>query len=243
MPSRCSVPSKLGNDAEHADRAGDRRGLRIDDVAGGRDPIAARRRHRAHRDDDRQAARLGGEDGAPDPLRGEHRAARRIDPHHQRLEIAALQPALEIAGDRLAAGRAGPGLAVDDVAGDGEDADRAVRVARAMLVDPGLVMDRIVAAGDALVVIAGERRHALAEFGAVADPVDEAGAQGRLRQSPPAGCRKASGLATQSAILRARPGPADIGPPASPTRRRRAPGSAGAPRATCRCAYRARPPT
>ena len=70
--------------AEHADRAGDRRGLGIDDVARGRDPIAARRRHRAHRDDDRKAARLGGEHRAPDPLGGEHRAARRIDPHHQR---------------------------------------------------------------------------------------------------------------------------------------------------------------
>ena len=63
-------------DGEHADRAGDRRGLGEDDVARGCDPIAARGRDRAHRDDDRDAARLGHQHGAADPLRAGDRAAR-----------------------------------------------------------------------------------------------------------------------------------------------------------------------
>src|SRR5205085_12263311 len=64
----------------------------------------------------------------------------------------------------------------------GADADPAVLAGHVMLVGPGLVAHRIVAAGHPFVVIADQRRHPPAEGGAVADMVDQPGIERGPRQ-------------------------------------------------------------
>ena len=117
-------PLEAWDDPEDADRAGDGRGLGIDEVARRRDPIAARCGDAAHRNDNRDLSRLGLEQRLADPLRCEHRAARAVDPDDQRLDALVADSVFDFFGDRVAARRSGARLAVDDHAGDGDDADR-----------------------------------------------------------------------------------------------------------------------
>ena len=157
-----------------------------------------------------------GQYGAADPLGAGHRAARRIDPDDQRLDVAMLEPALEVAGDRVAAGGAGRGVAVDDRAGDGQHRDLAARAARRMIVDPGAVMDRAVAARHVVIVGAGKLGHAPAEGGAVADMVDQAGVERRPRHVAAGGGDESRRVGDISGDLRPRPRLVDVLLPAPP---------------------------
>ena len=240
-PRAAAASLEARQDSEHADRSGDRRRLGEDRVGGGRNPVAARRGDRAHRDDHRDVACPRRQYGSANPLRSEHRSARRIDPHDQRLQIVFLEPALEVSGDRFAARGPRPGAAVDDVAGDGQHA----RSRRPNRTRDGRRSRRRSGRRDSfrniLTIGAGEFGHALAELGAVADPVDQPGAQGGLGH---VAARRLHELHRVGDIVGDGRGARWRLPVATiPTRRRPAPGSPGGPRATYRRAYRARPPT
>ena len=118
----------VGLAVEDADRAGDGQRQREDLLGGRRDVVAAARRDRAHRDDERL---LLGEllQLAPHHVRGHRRAAGALDAEHDGLDVVVVPERLDRLGDRVRADelhaeeRHGLRAAVDDVAVDVEEAD------------------------------------------------------------------------------------------------------------------------
>ena len=170
------------DDREHADRAGDgrRRGEHFGRC--GRHPIPARRRDRPHRSDHRQPliARLG--QCLADAFRCRHRPAGRIDPYHQRLNIGIDQGLVDQASNGVAAGTARAGLAVDDVAGDIDDADR--RSAPAPLGRRVVSGERnsVECTGLLVVAFADDGGDGTSEGDTGADGVDQMGVEGLARE-------------------------------------------------------------
>src|SRR3546814_19689180 len=77
---------------------------------------------------------------------------------------------MDILDDRLRAGGAESRRAVDDVAGDGDDADLSGQVAGRVGADPAVIGDRLVAAGKVPLDAADEILQPLLQGRAVADP-------------------------------------------------------------------------
>ena len=114
--------------AEDADRTGDRGRLGENLVAVHRDPVAARRGDIAHRHDDRLVRGLGQLDFAPDQFRRERIAARRVHAQHDRAHAVVLARAADQFGGRFAADRAGRLVAAEDLALGHDDGDLRARV-------------------------------------------------------------------------------------------------------------------
>jgi hypothetical protein len=160
-----NVPSKL------ADRTGDGRRLGENIVARHRHPISAGRGDAAHRHHDRNLPFLGRQQRLADSLGCGGRPAGAVDAHYQRLQILGRQALFDHPGNGLAAGAAGAGLAVDDLTGDGDHADRA-RVHPDRLVLIGGKLDALIAAGTVLILAAKLGQPRL--IGPpLADPVDQ----------------------------------------------------------------------
>ena len=105
-----------GEEAEDADRAGDRLRGGPDLVGGGRDPVAARGGHAAHRDHERLAGLAHELALAADDLGGEGAAAAAVHAQHDRLHRVVLAGPAQEARGRVAADRPRRLVAVEDVA-------------------------------------------------------------------------------------------------------------------------------
>ena len=93
-------------------------------IAGRCDPIATAGRDIAHGDDNRQLLFSGLEQGETNFLAGEGRSAGRIHPDNQSLDLVFIQSLVNQLGNPSAGGHAGPGIAADNFAGNGDDANR-----------------------------------------------------------------------------------------------------------------------
>ncbi len=174
---------------EDADGTGDRRRIGNDLVAAHRDPVAARRRHVAHRHHDRLAGLAREIELLADQFGRTRAAAWRIDPHDQRLDVVVLPRALDQLGGRTRTDRALALVAVDDLALRHHDPDRRagrraidiaqVRVHRDLPERLGVI---VAARGAAL-------EHQGPEFIAPLQPVDQflgSARARRCRRRPPA---------------------------------------------------------
>ena len=169
-PSLAMRALEARQDAEHADRAGDRRRLGEDEIAGHRHPIAARCRDIAHRDDHRQLLapwRRGSPGGsAPDAITEPPGLSMRTTSAFNLSLATALRRSLRRCCRRR---RCRAGLAVDDLAGDGDDADRPVGLLSTRVADVGVELDPAVAALGAVVVPAADLGQPRVECASFAD--------------------------------------------------------------------------
>ena len=106
-PSLASVWSTFGSSANTPIEPVIVAGVGDDLVGRGRDPVAARRREVAHRDDDRLAGGARQLELAADQLGAEHAAAGRVDAQHHRLDVLVVARLPDQVGGRQAADRAG----------------------------------------------------------------------------------------------------------------------------------------
>ena len=118
-------------DAKDADRAGDGVGAGPDFIGRGRDPIAARRRQRAHRYDHLLASLARQLQLAADDLRGEGAAARAVHAQDDGLDLAVLTRLPDELGGGIAADVSGRLLAVEDGALGHHHRDRVAAAAGA----------------------------------------------------------------------------------------------------------------
>src|SRR5690606_29830196 len=112
------------------------------------------------------AVGLVAQDRAPDRLGPGHRAARGVDPDHERLEVV-VECVVEQSADALGAGRAGPGHAVADLAGYRDHADLVAFLVGLDVGQPGIEVGEGESAGLVVPpVLAGDLGYPLAPLDA-----------------------------------------------------------------------------
>ena len=140
-------------EAEDADRAGDRRGVRHDEVGLGGDVVAAAGRDIAHRDDHGRALALEESDLARDDVAREGRAAGAVHAEHDRLDAFIPAEQAQVAREAVSADVARGAPAVHDLAFGVDDRDPRAAVRQGHLI--GVAMQVHLQEGGARLVRAG----------------------------------------------------------------------------------------
>ena len=184
---------------------------------------------------------LGGEHRLADPFGCDDRSAAAVDANDKCFELLVAKTVLDRLGDAVAGGGPDRRFAVDDLPATvttpiGPRGSHVDRVG-----DVGFQLDPVVAAAFA-VVLAAEVRKPRLERPAVAELVDQAGGQRRLGQVSPGRVDGARRVAHISFDRACRP---RLGTFSRQLSSKASPNACAlcAPRATCRCGCRARPPT